>query len=314
MKNQWFAMVGVLAVLPAAAQTAKTWKAPRTPDGHPDLQGIWSNATVTPLERPADLTGKAVLSEEEAARFATDEVRRNNADRRDRPGTEADVARAYNDFWYDRGTKAIKTHRTSLIVNPPDGKIPALSPAAQQRVNARAEARSRRAEGPEDRSLSERCLNWRTAGPPMVPSAYNNNYQIVQTADTVVILNEMIHDVRVIPMDGRPHVPGKIRQWLGDSRGHWEGDTLVIDTTNFIGVNNFYGADKNMHLIERLKRTDPDTLIYRFTVDDPTAFTRAWTGELSFRKSNDLLLEYACHEGNYTMTNILAGARAEGTR
>ena len=311
MKNQWFAMVGVLAVLPAAAQTAKTWKAPRTPDGHPDLQGIWSNATVTPLERPADLTGKAVLSEEEAARFATDEVRRNNADRRDRPGTEADVARAYNDFWYDRGTKAIKTHRTSLIVDPPDGKIPALSPAAQQRVNARAEARSRRAEGPEDRSLSERCLNWRTAGPPMVPSAYNNNYRIVQTADTVVILNEMIHDVRVIPMDGRPHVPGKIRQWLGDSRGHWEGDTLVVETTNFTDKTAFQGASENMRLVERFTRVDADTLLYEFTVTDLEAFAKPWTAQIPSVKSDGEIFEYACHEGNYGMYGILSSARAE---
>jgi len=252
-----------------------------------------------------------VLSEEEAARFATDEVRRNNADRRDRPGTEADVARAYNDFWYDRGTKAIKTHRTSLIVVPPDGKIPALAPAAQQRLNARAEARSRRAEGPEDRSLSERCLNWRTAGPPMVPSAYNNNYQIVQTADTVVILNEMIHDVRVIPMDGRPHVPGKIRQWLGDSRGHWEGDTLVVETTNFSDKTAFQGASENMRLVERFTRVDADTLLDEFTVTDLEAFAKPWTAQIPSVKADGEIFEYACHEGNYGMYGILSSARAE---
>ena len=302
------------AVLCAAgwAQSAKKWTPPRTPDGHPDLQGIWSNATVTPLERPSELAGKAVLTDEEAAEFAKETVARNNVDAQRQKGTEADVARAYNDFWYDRGTKAIKTHRTSLITDPPDGRIPPMTAEAQKRMAARAERRRLHpADGPEDRSLSERCLNWRTAGPPMVPSAYNNNYQIVQTPDTVVIFNEMIHDARVIPMDGRPHVPSNIREWLGDSRGHWEGDTLVIETTNFTDKTAFQGSSEHMRLTERFTRVDADTLLYEFTVNDPEAFTKPWTAQIPSVRSDGAIFEYACHEGNYGMFGMLSSARAE---
>jgi hypothetical protein len=300
------------AAAKAKSTASKTWTAPRTPDGHPDLQGIWSNATVTPLERPSELAGKAVLSDQEAAEFASSTVRRNNVDVREAKGTEADVARAYNDFWYDRGTKTIKTHRTSLIVDPPDGRIPAMTPEAQKRQAARAEYRRLHpADGPEDRGLSERCLNWRTAGPPMVPSAYNNNYEIVQTPDTVVIFNEMIHDARVIPMDGRPHVQSNIRQWLGDSRGHWEGDTLVIETTNFSDKTAFQGSSEHMRLTEKFTRVDPDTLLYEFTVNDPEAFTKPWTAQIPSARSDGAIYEYACHEGNYGMFGILSSARAE---
>ncbi|PWU01696.1 MAG: hypothetical protein C5B51_22415 [Terriglobia bacterium] len=273
---------------------------------------MWSNATITPLERPADLAGKAVLTAEEAAEFAAGEVRRNDADRRAPKGTEADVARAYNDFWYDRGTKAIKTRRTSLVVDPPDGRIPPLTSEAQKRTAERAEHRRLHpADGPEDRSLAERCLNWRTAGPPMVPSAYNNNYQIVQTPDTVVIMNEMIHDARVIPMDGRPHLNPSIRQWLGDSRGHWENDTLVIETTNFSNKTAFQGSGEHMRLIERFTRVDADTLLYEFTVNDPESFTKPWTAEVPSTRSDGAIFEYACHEGNYGMFGMLSSARAE---
>ena len=304
-----FAQAPAARTKPAAS---KAWAPPRTPDGHPDLQGIWSNATVTPLERPADLAGKAVLTSQEAAEYAEQAVERANADRRDGAGTEADVGRAYNNFWYDRGTSAIKTHRTSLIIDPPDGRLPALTPEAQKRVAARAERRrSHPADGPEDRGLSERCLNWQTAGPPMMPGAYNNNYQIIQTPDTVVIFNEMIHDARIIPMDGLPHVPGSVRQWLGDSRGHWEGETLVIETTNFTGKTAFRGSSENMHLTERFKRVDPDTLLYEFTVDDPAAFTKPWTAQIPSVRTEGPIFEYACHEGNYGMTGILSSARAE---
>jgi len=303
----------IAAVLCAAggAQPAKKWTPPRTPDGHPDLQGIWSNATVTPLERPSELAGKAVLSDREAEEFAAKTVQSNNVDVRNAKGTEADVARAYNEFWYDRGTKTIKTHRTSLIVDPPDGHIPALTPDAQRRVAERDARRQRLAEGPEDRSLAERCLNWRTAGPPMIPSGYNNNYQIVQTPDTVVIFNEMIHDARIIPMDGRPHVSAGIRQWLGDSRGHWEGDTLVIETTNFTDKTAFLGASEHMRLTERFTRVDADTLLYEFTVNDPEAFTKPWTAQIPSTRSDGAIYEYACHEGNYGMFGILSSARAE---
>ncbi len=314
MSKRWLALAAVAIALPAAAQTTKSkkWVAPRTPDGHPDLQGIWSNATVTPLERPSELAGKAVLTEQEAAEFAADVVKRNNMDRRDGVGTDADLGRAYNDFWYDRGTNAIKTHRTSLVIDPPDGRIPALTPDAQKRVAARAAYRRQHpADGPEDRSLSERCLNWATAGPPMLPSFYNNNYQIVQTPDAVVIFNEMVHDARVIPMDGRPHLPANIRQWLGDSRGHWEGDTLVIETTNFTDKTAFRGSTENMHLTERFTRLDPDTLLYEFTVDDPAAFMKPWTVQVPSSRTEGPIFEYACHEGNYAMTGMLSSARAE---
>jgi len=313
MKSRFLSMLAVLALAsPAFTQASKKWTPPRTPDGHPDLQGIWSNATVTPLERPAEFAGKAVLSDQEAAEFVQETVQRTNADRRDGSGTDADVGRAYNNFWYDRGTKTIQTHRTSLIIDPPDGRIPALTAEAQSRQAARAERRRLHpADGPEDRGLSERCLNWNTAGPPMLPGAYNNNYQIVQTPDTVVIFNEMIHDARIIPLDGRPHLPGGIRQWLGDSRGHWEGDTLVIETTNFTGKTAFRGSTENMRLVEKFRRVDPDTLLYEFTVDDPAAFTKPWTAQVPSVRTDGPIFEYACHEGNYAMTGMLSSARAE---
>jgi hypothetical protein len=295
----------------AAART-KTWTSPRTPWGDPDLQGLWTNATVTPFERPRELAGKQVLTEEEAAEFEKHTLQTSNADRRKGVGTDADVATAYNEFWYDRGTKVVPTRRTSLVVDPPDGRIPPLTPEAQKRADARAAARRRSpADGPEDRSLAERCLLWSTAGPPMVPAGYNNNYQILQTPGYVVILIEMIHDVRVIPLDGHPHAPQNIREWLGDSRGRWEGNTLVVDTTNFTNKTNFRGASGNLHLVERFTRVDADTINYEFRVDDPTSFTRTWTAAIPMTKTEGPIFEYACHEGNYGMTNLLSGARAE---
>ena len=296
---------------PNKPPSAKNWTPPRTPDGQPDLQGIWSNATVTPLERPADLAGKPVLTEKEAADYAKQVVQQTNVDRREGIGTDLDVARAYNNFWYDRGTKTVGTRRTSLIVDPPDGRIPALTPEAQKRVADRDARRLRPAEGPEDRSLSERCIAWQTAGPPMLPSGYNNNYQIVQNRGYVLIFNEMIHDTRVIPLDGRPHLPQNIRLWMGDSRGHWEGDTLVVDTTNFTDKTAFRGASENMHLVERFTRVDPETLLYSFTVDDPSAFAKPWTAEITSVRGDGRIFEYACHEGNYGMEGLLKGARAD---
>jgi len=292
--------------------TTKNWTPPRTPDGQPDLQGIWSNATITPLERPDDVAGKPALTEKEAAEYEKEVVQRTNVDRREGIiGTEADVARAYNQFWYDRGTKTVGTRRTSLIVDPPDGKIPPMTPEAQKRVADRDARRLRPAEGPEDRNLSERCIVWQTAGPPMLPSGYNNNYQIVQNRGYVMIFNEMIHDTRIIPLDGRPHVPQNVRLWMGDSRGRWEGDTLVIDTTNFTAKTAFRGASEKMHLVERFTRVDPETLLYSFTVDDPSAFAKPWTAEITSTRSAGPIFEYACHEGNYGMTGLLKGARAD---
>ena len=283
----------------------------RAAASRPDLEGIWSFASLTPLERPAQFAAKEVLNDEEAAEFEKQSLERNNADRRP-PGTAADVALAYNNFWYDRGTKIVGTKRTSLIVDPPDGRIPALTAAGQARAAARAEARSQHgpADGPEDRSLAERCLLF-TAGPPMLPGPYNNNVQIVQSRDHVVISNEMIHDARVVPTTPRPHLPKTIRRWQGDSRGRWEGDVLVVDTTNFSDRTNVRGSDENLHLIERFARLDANTLMYQFTVDDPTAFTRPWTAAIPLTRSEDRIYEYACHEGNYAMGGMLRGARAQ---
>ncbi len=295
----------------ARCRAGRAWAPPRTPDGQPDLQGIWTNATITPLERPPELAGKPFLTEKEAAEYEKEVRQRSNTDRRNVPA-EVDVSLAYNDAWYDRGTKVVGTRRTSLIVDPQDGRVPPLTPAAQKRIaEAREHARQHPADGPEDRSLPERCLVWPTAGPPMLPSFYNNTYQIVQAPGYVAILVEMIHDVRIIPLDGRPHVPQNVREWLGDSRGHWEGNTLVVDTTNFTDKTRFRGATANMHLTERFTRIDADTILYRFTVDDPETFTKPWTAEVPLRKSQGPIFEYACHEGNYAMTDMLRGARAD---
>ena len=308
-------LVGVVLLIAVAAESPlagqKKWTPAHTPDGQPDLQGIWGFATITPLERPSELAGKQFFTEKEAVEYEKQFLTRNNRDRRDGP-TEADVSRAYNDFWWDSGNKVVSTRRTSLITDPPDGKLPALTAAAQKRAADRADARRLHpTDGPENRPLAERCLIWGTAGPPILPSAYNNNIRIVQGAGYVAIFNEMIHDVRVVPLDGRPHLPQNIRLWMGDSRGHWEGNTLVVDTTNFTDKTNFRGADENMHLIERFTRASDDTLIYQFTVDNETAFTRSWSAEVPLTKSPAPMFEYACHEGNYSLLNVLAGARAE---
>jgi len=302
-------LIMVVALAPLAAQ--KKWAPAHTPDGQPDLQGVWGFATITPLERPRELAGKQFFTEKEAVEYEQEFLKRNNRDRRDGP-TDADVSRAYNDFWWDSGNKVVPTRRTSLIVDPPDGKLPALTPAGQKRAADRAEARRLHPmDGPENRPLAERCLVWATAGPPMLPSAYNNNIRIVQGTGYVAILNEMIHDVRIIPLDGRPHLPRSVRLWMGDSRGRWEGNSLVVDTTNFSDKTNFRGGDENMHLIERFTRANDDTLIYQFTIDNETAFTKSWTAELPMTKSESPMFEYACHEGNYSLMNVLAGARSE---
>ena len=314
--------IASLAALPAAAQTdaakagkastSKKWTAPRAPDGPPDLQGIWSNAIITPLERPTELEGKPFLSEQEASVYEKQVVERNDVDRRQNMPKETDVARAYNEAWYDRGTKTAKTRRTSLIVDPPDGRIPQLTPAAEKRMADLAEARRLHpADGPEDRTLGERCILMNNEGPPMVPGPYNNNYQIVQTPNSVIIFNEMIHDARTIPLDGRSHLPPAVRQWRGDSVGHWEGDTLVVDTTNFTDRANFRGSGKDLHLTERFTRVDADTLMYQFTVDDPASFAKPWTVVIPSTRTEGPIFEYACNEGNYGMLGILSAARAE---
>jgi len=307
------ALVGAV-ILPSVAWAqapAAGWKAPRTSWGHPDLQGIWSTATITPLERPDDLAGKAVFTEAEAAAYERDIVTRSNRDRRD-GGATLDVSRAYNDFWWDTGNRIVRTRRTSLVIDPPDGRVPALTADAQRRQDERLKIRNQRgpADNPEDRSLWERCV---VRGVPnvMLPQPYNNNYQIFQTRDYVVILAEMIHDARIVPLDGRPHLPAGLREWMGDSVGRWEGDTLVVDTTNFTDKTSYRGSGENLHLVERFTRTAPDVLLYQVTIDDPTTFTRPWTIELPAVPSDGEIYEYACHEGNYGLEGILRGHRAE---
>jgi hypothetical protein len=280
----------------------------------PDLEGIWTNATIIPLERPKELEGKRTFTEQEYAEYEKKVFQRSDRDRPNQTGVGT-----YNGFWWDQGTRLAPNRNTSLIVDPPDGRVPALTPAAMKRMQADREySRAHPADGPEDRPLIERCLNFPTTGPPILPSFFNGtpygpietNYQIVQTDDYLEIFTDHNHERRLIPLDGRPHLPANVRQWLGDSRGHWDGDTLVIDTTNFTDKTKFRGADENLHLIERFRRTGPDTLMYSFTVDDPTAFTAKWTGEYPMIASHDRMFEYACHEGNYGLAGVLSGARA----
>lgn len=311
--------VGSLATAPAAGQAVaaaaktsaqkSTRTPPRTPWGQPDLQGIWDFATITPLERPKELAGKETLTAEEAADFEQRTLQQRNPDRRD-GGSQADVGRAYNQFWWDYGSKVVGTRRTSLVTDPADGRVPPLTPEAQKRADARNAVRQAPPRGPEDRNLWELCILGGNAGPPMAPGPYNNNVQIFQTPGSVVILNEMINDARVVPLDGRPHLPSQIRQWRGDSRGRWEGNTLVVDTTNFGDEPNFRGATSKLHVVERFTRVAPDTLLYEFKVEDPATWTKPWSAAVPMTKTEGPMFEYACHEGNYGMFNMLAGARA----
>jgi hypothetical protein len=292
----------------ASSSSASTWKAPRTSYGQPDLEGVWTNATITPLERPANLGDKAFFTEQEAQQFEVTAFEAINSERRD-GGAQVDVGRSYNEFWRDRGRNVVASRRTSLITDPDNGRIPPLTPEAQKKQAARREyARVHPADGPEDLNLWVRCI---TRGVPMVPGPYNNDFQIVQTADTVVIFHEMIHEPRVIPLDGRPHLPSAMRFVLGDARGHWEGDTLVVDSTNFSELSNFQGSSTGLHLIERFTRTGPKTILYQFTVDDPSTFTKRWSAEMPMTAMDVPIYEYACHEGNYAMTGLLGGARSE---
>jgi hypothetical protein len=295
----------------AAAAPAKTWKAPRTPDGRPDLQGIWDFRTLTPLERPDNLSGKDVLTSEEAVQLE-ERAAQNRVDRappKGNPGT-------YNQFWFDFGTRVTPTNRTALIVDPPDGKVPPMTPDGQKRAAERAERMRRPATGPEDRALYERCILGFNSGPPIIPNGYNNNFEFLQRRDYVVILTEMVHDARIVPLDGRPHLPSSLRQWSGDSRGRWEGDTLVVETTNFTNkgtgtISLPVTTDENLHLVERFTLADADTLVYQFTVSDPTTWTKPWTAIVHMKRNPARIYEYACHEGNYGMEGILKGARAD---
>jgi hypothetical protein len=293
----------LISSISISAQTSKP-KIPRTPDGHPDLQGTWDFAQLTPFERPGNFAGKSSLTDEEAEEFAQQRIETGNKDKRD-GGAAADVERAYNDFWWDFGKRIAK--QTSLVVDPPDGRVPPLTAEAQKR----AADRRGKYDNPEERPLAERCVLGFNSGPPMVPSAYNNNMQLVQTRDHVLILNEMIHSARIVALGGRPHAPASIRSLTGDSVGRWEGDTLVVDTTNFSHDAGFRGATANMHLVERFTRVDADTLRYEFTVDDPATWTGKWSASIPMTRSDELIYEYACHESNYGLEGVLKGARYE---
>ncbi|MBG99863.1 MAG: hypothetical protein CMN58_05905 [Solibacterales bacterium] len=286
--------------------------------GKPNLQGVWDFRSLTPMERPENIAGKEVFTEEEAATFSEEFLVRESRDLADAEAEAAETGRVvpYNDFWFDWG-QTVTTDRTSLITNPPDGRMPALTNSAMKRRAERQAAR--RGVGTDEvspggwideLSAPVRCITGFNQGPPMTPSAYNNNMQLFQTADHVVILNEMVHDARIVPLDGRPHIPGQIRQWTGSSRGHWDGNTLVVETVNRRDLS-FRGAGQHLYLTERFTRVSDDTLVYEVTLEDPTTWEEPWTFMVPMAKNPGEIYEYACHEGNYYMENMLRGKRAE---
>ncbi len=330
MTRTLLACAGVIVLTFAgqAQNTASKAKAvsssiPKAPDGHPDLQGYWTNATITPLERSSEYGGKLTVSDAEAAVFE----KKQTQDLKDEDGqSDGPLLRAtgssgtggYNALFIDRGSEFARVDglkRTSLIIDPPDGKVPPTTPEARRRM-AGLFRNFNNYDNVKVRPLSERCIIGfgSTSGPPMMPDYfYNNNYQIVQTPETIMIMVEMIHDVRVIRMNGR-HEPSSIKRWLGDSIGHWEGDTLVIETTNFREDNAFHGASENLRVTERLRRINAGTILYRATMDDPSTWTKPWTIEYPFLATQGPIFEYACHEGNYAMEDILGGARRMETK
>jgi hypothetical protein len=318
------AATAVLSLLPARS-TAQSWRAPRAADGHPDLQGVWANNSATPLERPKVLAGREFLTDQEVAA-----LKQKAAELFDNGNSDA----AFGDSVFEsalanvKGTKSgfrsvdggtgdyssVWTvardwdNRTSLITDPPDGRLPSMTPQAEHKQRAALAATTGRPSGPEDRSLSERCI---TYGSPQLVAGYQSYYQIVQTPTSVVIVTEMIHDARVIPLDGHPHLPPNIQSWMGDSRGHWEGDTLVVDSTNYRPGAFRNVSSEKLHVIERFTRTGADTLRWELTIDDPGAWTKPWTAMIPLRSSKKAIYEYSCHEGNYGLADILAGARRE---
>jgi hypothetical protein len=313
------AAVSVISLAPTASLSAGAvpWTLQHTSDGQPDLRGYWTNSTFTPLERPAELAGKEFMTEAEAAAY-------------EKQRQLQEESQAKNDIHYDNViwqnenyAKVVSRNRTSLIYDPPDGRIPELTPAARALVAARSEFA--RAHGPSDeaasRSLGERCISWGNEGPPMLGSTYQANLQFMQVPGRFVIRHEIMSGIRIVPVDGTPHVSKSVRLLHGDSRGRWEGDTLVVDTTNFSDRTPFRGppatarqdifTSRDLHVTERFSRVDADTIVYRFTVDDPTTFLRPWSGEMLMRKMDGPIFEYACHEGNYGLANILSAARVE---
>ena len=300
------------AAITFAGQTrSNTYVPPKTADGQPDLQGFWTNSTYTPLERPDGVTKEFYTPEEAAAvekRAAAREREQTT------PGTIADVHYDFTQFGLDRSQSPLARNlRTSIIVDPANGKLPALTAQGTKRAAEVAEAAKRigRWDSAQSNQLDDRCLIMAGSGPPMLDAAYNSNYHIVQASDYVMILVEMIHDARLISLDGQPASDPNVRQWMGVARGRWEGDTLVIETTNFNGKNPIQGSTANLHVTERLTRVSDDTIRYRFTVEDRSTWTQPWTGEMPMRKTTGPLFEHACHEGNYGLYNTLVGARLQ---
>ncbi len=304
MKAAWLLILLGIFLTPLIIHAQSTAdEIPRLPDGRPDLQGTWDFRTITPFQRPESLADVIVLSDVEAVAFEAAEN-----ERRDRDNfTDTTTTGDYNQFWYDRGTELLDDGRTSLIVDPPNGRIPALTQAAQDRNQLRRAA-ARLAEGVEVRSLSERCIMGFNSGPPMIPSAYNNNVQLVQTEDYILIHNEMVHNIRPVKLNTSAHreIP---RKWEGDSIGHWEGDTLIVETDHFARDTSFGNSSATMHLLEKFWLIDADTLGYEFTITDSTTWETPWTVMFPMRRSELPIYEYACHEGNYAMAGILGGWR-----
>lgn len=313
------------AVNARPAKTATgTWTAPRTVDGQPDLQGVWANNIATPLERPKELEGRALLTDQEVAAFKkkAHELFGGNSDAAFGDSVYRSVLANVNgtasgfktldgetgDYSSAWTVEREWENRTSLITDPADGRLPALTSEGQKRRAASAAARTRRPDGPEDRALQERCI---TYGSPQLTAGYQSYSQILQTSNAVIIETEMIHDARIIPLDGRPHLPSTVQQWLGDSRGHWEGETLVVDTTNYKLASFMSMSSEKLHVIERFTRTGPESLKYEITINDPGTWTKPWSLMIPLKLSPDPIVEYACHEGNYGLQGILAGARAE---
>ena len=309
-----------LSAVPVDAQTA-----PRTAWGQPDLQGIWDFRTITPLQRPEDLGDQEFLSAEEAANLEQEVVDRNadlltRAARRTESTQSVDRGEEgapgfYNNFWLDQGTRTVGTRRTSLVVDPPNGRLPGLTPEAERLAAAgRSYRDAHPADSWVDRSSYDRCILGFNAGPPITPGGYNQNLQLFQTPDHVVLVTEMVHTARVVPLDGRAALRSGIRQWSGDSRGHWDGETLVVETANFRADRRWRGSSRNMRLVERFTRVDADTLDYTYSVIDPETWTNSWTASIPMRRTDVPMYEYACHEGNYSMPGILAGARADDAK
>jgi len=318
----WIVVAAIAYSLPSVAQNAGTYSAPRTVDDVPDLQGVWTNNTITSLTRPERFGNQLVLTAEEAFELEKEVADYNSGrDLPSDPDREAPVkdrietADSYNNFWMDTGTQVIvynNEFRSSIIVDPPNGQVPDYTVQARARIDAATEQRRSGGafDGPESRPLPERCLMsfGSSSGPPMLPILYNNHYQIVQSPGYLMILVEMVHDARIIRIDDQP-LTENMKRWMGDSIGHWEGNTLVVETTQFNSLQRFRGSSENLKVTERFTRVADDVINYAFTIEDPETFTQSWSGEMPLNRTESRLYEYACHEGNYSLGGVLAGAR-----